>query len=59
MVLSTHGNLLTLILQHYEPNVDYAFWRALTMPDVYELRIEEGETAITRLWGNQQKRERG
>ena len=53
MALSTHGNLLALILQHYDPNVDYAFWRALTMPDVYELRVEEGETAITRLWDSQ------
>jgi 2,3-bisphosphoglycerate-dependent phosphoglycerate mutase len=50
VVLSTHGNLLALILQHYDPNVDYAFWRALTMPDVYELRVEEDGIALTRLW---------
>jgi 2,3-bisphosphoglycerate-dependent phosphoglycerate mutase len=53
IVLSTHGNLLALILQHYDPSVDYAFWRSLTMPDVYQLTVEAGETAITRLWDDQ------
>jgi 2,3-bisphosphoglycerate-dependent phosphoglycerate mutase len=54
IALSTHGNLLALVLQHYDPSVDYAFWRALAMPDVYELRIDEGETAISRLWASQE-----
>lgn len=49
VVLSTHGNLLALMLQHYDPSVDYAFWRSLTMPDVYELQIGE-DPSFTRLW---------
>jgi 2,3-bisphosphoglycerate-dependent phosphoglycerate mutase len=51
VVLSTHGNLMALILQHFDPLVDYAFWRALTMPDVYVLCISEsGGGAIERLY---------
>jgi 2,3-bisphosphoglycerate-dependent phosphoglycerate mutase len=40
VVLGTHGNLLALIVQHVDPGVDFAFWRALTMPDVYRLTWE-------------------
>jgi 2,3-bisphosphoglycerate-dependent phosphoglycerate mutase len=53
LVLSTHGNLMALVLQHYDPLIDYSFWRALTMPDVYELRIEDAESSIIRLWQSQ------
>jgi 2,3-bisphosphoglycerate-dependent phosphoglycerate mutase len=35
IVVSTHGNLMALMLQHIDPSVDFEFWRALTMPDVY------------------------
>jgi 2,3-bisphosphoglycerate-dependent phosphoglycerate mutase len=51
VVLSTHGNLMALILQHFNPVVDYAFWSALTMPDIYLLRISKaGGGAIERLY---------
>jgi 2,3-bisphosphoglycerate-dependent phosphoglycerate mutase len=51
LVLSTHGNLLALVLQHYDPRMDYAFWKALTMPDVYLLSLSQaGEWVISRLW---------
>lgn len=51
VVLSTHGNLMTLILQHFDASVDLAFWRALTMPDIYVLRIHEvGGATIGRLY---------
>ena len=35
IVLSTHGNLLALILQTFDPSVDFVFWKSLTMPDIY------------------------
>jgi 2,3-bisphosphoglycerate-dependent phosphoglycerate mutase len=54
LALSTHGNLMALVLQHYDPRVDYDFWRALTMPDVYELRTERGAARIHRLWQSQE-----
>ena len=53
VVLSTHGNLLALVLQHFDPRIDYAFWRALTMPDVYELKVESGEASYSRIWQSQ------
>ena len=51
IVVATHGNLLALILQHYDGSVGFAFWQALTMPDVYQLSIDAGRPpAIQRLW---------
>ena len=53
LVLSTHGNLLALVLQYFDPRITYAFWKTLTMPDVYELQMESGEASMTRLWQSQ------
>jgi 2,3-bisphosphoglycerate-dependent phosphoglycerate mutase len=50
LVIATHGNLMALVLQHFDPGVNYAFWQALTMPDVYELRVEGDAVSYTRLW---------
>jgi 2,3-bisphosphoglycerate-dependent phosphoglycerate mutase len=41
VVLSTHGNLLALILQGFDPTIDFAFWQALTMPDIYVLSFDQ------------------
>jgi len=53
VVLSTHGNLMALVLQHFDPRIDYAFWKKLTMPDIYELRMDGGGVSIARLWQSQ------
>lgn len=51
IVIGTHGNLLALILQHWLPSVDYAFWSRLTMPDLYTLTLcDDGPPELARLW---------
>ena len=50
IVLSTHGNLLALILQGFDPSIGFAFWKALTMPDAYVLKIGDGQPNIHRIW---------
>lgn len=51
LVVGTHGNLLALILQHWLPAVNHAFWRRLTMPDIYVLTLNaSGASTITRRW---------
>ncbi|UCG24628.1 MAG: histidine phosphatase family protein [Chloroflexota bacterium] len=50
-VVGTHGNLLALILGHFDPSVGYDFWSSLSMPDAYHLEIRGGRQArLTRLW---------
>jgi 2,3-bisphosphoglycerate-dependent phosphoglycerate mutase len=51
IVLSTHGNLMALVLGAFEPAVDFAFWKSLTMPDIYALSLRDvGDPTIARLW---------
>jgi 2,3-bisphosphoglycerate-dependent phosphoglycerate mutase len=56
IVLGTHGNLLALIVHGLLPACGYAFWRSLTMPDVYRLDLpatadKSAQTPrLTRLW---------
>lgn len=50
LVLSTHGNLLALMLQYFDPSVDFAFWQALTMPDIYCLQLDGTRSDIVRVW---------
>ena len=51
IVLSTHGNLMALILQIFDPSVDFLFWKSLAMPDIYQLSISQsGKGLMQRLW---------
>jgi 2,3-bisphosphoglycerate-dependent phosphoglycerate mutase len=47
----THGNLMSLILKHYDNSYGFDEWRRLTNPDVYELVLSNDEERyIKRLW---------
>jgi 2,3-bisphosphoglycerate-dependent phosphoglycerate mutase len=39
IAIGTHGLLLALILNYFDPNVDLNFRLRLTMPDIYVLEI--------------------
>jgi 2,3-bisphosphoglycerate-dependent phosphoglycerate mutase len=48
---ATHGTLLTLILNRFDPAIGFDFWSRMTMPDVYVCAIEGGGgAAIRRMW---------
>ena len=51
VIIGSHGNLITLILNYYDKKFDYSFWKALDRPDVYEMTFE-GFTPkeILRIW---------
>ena len=49
-LLVTHGNLLTLILKHFDHTIGFNEWRALTNPDIYEITTDE-QCILKRLWG--------
>ena len=60
IVLSTHGNLLALTLQTFDASIDFAFWKSLTMPDIYQLGFTDaGTVAIRRLWHGSETRQKG
>lgn len=51
IVIGTHGDIMTLMLNHYDQRFDYHFWQGTTMPDIYRVEFEEGRLVhIARLW---------
>lgn len=50
VVLATHGNLMALILQHFDSTLGYEFWKSLLMPDIYRLTPDDNQQMITGLW---------
>jgi 2,3-bisphosphoglycerate-dependent phosphoglycerate mutase len=52
LVMATHGNLMALILNGFDPRFGYEFWRELSFPDVYELEFEaRALIRVSRIWG--------
>jgi 2,3-bisphosphoglycerate-dependent phosphoglycerate mutase len=50
-IVVTHGNLMSLILKHYDDSFGFEAWSRLTNPDVYELGfIGDKAIEVTRLW---------
>jgi 2,3-bisphosphoglycerate-dependent phosphoglycerate mutase len=44
IVIGTHGNLMALIMQFYDPRYNYYFWKSeLKMPDIYGLKFKNGQ----------------
>lgn len=51
IVIGTHGNIMTLIMNAYDSRYDFHFWRGLNMPDIYRLTFAEKDLIeIKRLW---------
>ena len=45
----THGNLMTLLLKHFNPEIGFDDWQRLTNPDVYRVELEGGSTTLQRI----------
>ena len=41
IILSSHGNLICILLSAFDLSIDYNFWRSLSMPDVLVLDKNE------------------
>ena len=37
---ATHGNLLALVLNGFDPAFGYEFWHQLSFPDIYRLAFD-------------------
>ncbi|MFP4977529.1 histidine phosphatase family protein [Paenibacillus sp. CN-4] len=53
IAVGTHGNLMVLIMNHFDKRYDFAFWKQLKMPDIYKLTfngfrlVEVEQLAVT------------
>lgn len=50
IAIGMHGNIMVLIMNHFDPAYDFRFWQQLAMPDIYKLAFEGTElVGVTRL----------
>jgi 2,3-bisphosphoglycerate-dependent phosphoglycerate mutase len=40
VAIGTHGNIMVLIMNHFDQQYDIEFWKKLEMPDIYKLTFE-------------------
>ncbi len=51
VAIGTHGNIMVLIMNHFDKQYDFSFWNGLDMPDIYKLRFDgEVLVGVSRLW---------
>lgn len=56
IVLVTHGNLMALILKHYEDTFGFEEWKSLSNPDIFHLQFDNGdEVKLKRVWQKKHK----
>lgn len=46
----THGNLMTLLLRHYDSRFGFDEWARLTNPDVFSVSVHENKATVQRVW---------
>ncbi|MCJ8010871.1 histidine phosphatase family protein [Paenibacillus sp. KQZ6P-2] len=51
IVVGTHGDIMTLIMNYFDPAYDFEFWRSTSMPDIYKLTFETNRLIeVARCW---------
>ncbi|MBS4200904.1 histidine phosphatase family protein [Bacillus sp. FJAT-49732] len=51
VAIGTHGNIMVLIMNYFDAQYDFTFWKKLAMPDIYKLTFSERELiGVKRLW---------
>lgn len=49
IAIATHGNLMALILKHFDDRIGYAEWQKLSNPDVYRVDFLNDATHVERM----------
>ncbi|GEN46054.1 histidine phosphatase family protein [Alkalibacillus haloalkaliphilus] len=47
-IVVSHGGLISLILNHFDPSFGFEGWKQLTNPDIYEINLTRRE--VKRIW---------
>lgn len=51
IAISTHGNIMVLMMNAMDKRYDYSFWKQLDMPDIYKLSFHEEQLLeVQRIW---------
>ncbi|WP_285397171.1 histidine phosphatase family protein [Lysinibacillus sp. fls2-241-R2A-57] len=49
-IIVSHGNIITLLLKHYNSDVDFQVWTHLSNPDVFQLSVKDYEVSLEHIW---------
>lgn len=53
IVVGTHGNIMTIIMNYYDEQYGYEFWGNTSKPDIYKLVFDElSLIEVERVWAN-------
>lgn len=51
IIIGTHGNIMTIIMNYYNPKYGYDFWKSTTKPDIYKLIFSDAKLQnVQRVW---------
>ena len=51
IVVGTHGNIMTIIMNYFDQEYGYEFWASTSKPDIYRLLFTGGELVdVIRMW---------
>lgn len=50
-IIGTHGNIMTIIMNYFDQQYGYKFWKGTSKPDIYKLSFNENKLSdVERLW---------
>jgi 2,3-bisphosphoglycerate-dependent phosphoglycerate mutase len=51
IVIGTHGNIMTIIMNYYDKNYGFEFWNSTSKPDIYKMTFSDNRLErIDRVW---------
>lgn len=51
VIIGTHGNIMTIMMNYYDSNYGFHFWKQTTMPDIYHLIFRDMKLSkVERIW---------
>jgi 2,3-bisphosphoglycerate-dependent phosphoglycerate mutase len=54
IVIGTHGNIMVLIMNYFDPKYGFHFWKELGMPDIYQLTFKDKKLKeVHHLWNQE------
>lgn len=49
-VIVSHGNIISLLLIHYNSDFDFESWKNLSNPDIFQINYVKDEVNLERIW---------
>ncbi|WP_231710818.1 histidine phosphatase family protein [Gracilibacillus suaedae] len=51
IVIGTHGNIMTIIMNYFDERYGYDFWKSTSKPDIYQLTFDNNSLIeVGRIW---------